>query len=46
MELHVGLDAALVSTSACIVDGTGTIGLETSVASEPAALCLGAIAIG
>ncbi len=40
MELHVGLDAAVVSTSLCIVDGTGTIIRETSVASEPEALCL------
>lgn len=40
MELHVGLDVALESTSICVVDQAGAKVLETSVASEPEALCL------
>jgi hypothetical protein len=40
MELHVGLDVALDSTSVCIVNELGTKLLETSVASEPEAICL------
>lgn len=40
MELHVGLDVALESTSICIVDEAGSKLLETSVASEPEAICL------
>jgi transposase len=40
MELHVGLDAALESTKVCIVDEVGTKVLETSVASDPASVCL------
>jgi len=40
MELHVGLDVALESTSVCIVDATGGKVLETTAASEPEALCL------
>jgi transposase len=40
MELHVGLDVALESTSVCIVDEVGTKVLETSVASDPASVCL------
>jgi transposase len=39
MELHVGLDVALDSTSVCIVDEVGSKVLETSVASEPEAVC-------
>lgn len=40
MELHVGLDVALESTSVCIVDEAGSKVLETSVASDPASVCL------
>lgn len=40
MELHVGLDVALESTSVCVVDRNGSKLLETSVASEPEAICL------
>jgi transposase len=40
MELHVGLDAALDSTKVCIVDEAGVKVLETSVASDPASICL------
>ena len=39
MELHVGLDTAVESTSVCIVDQAGKKLLETSVASEPETLC-------
>lgn len=40
MELHVGLDVSLESTSVCIVDETGKKVLETSVASDPEAICI------
>jgi len=40
MELHVGLDVALEETSVCIVDATGAKVLESSVTSDPEALCL------
>lgn len=40
MELHVGLDVALESTSVCIVDEAGSKVLEASVPSEPEAVCL------
>jgi len=40
MELHVGLDVALESTSVCIVDGTGGKVLETTALSEPEAICI------
>lgn len=40
MELHVGLDVSLKETSVCLVDATGRKVLETSVASDPEALCL------
>lgn len=39
MELHVGLDVSLDETSVCLVDSTGRRIMETSVASEPAAVC-------
>lgn len=39
MELHVGLDVALESTSVCIVDEAGVKLLETSVPSDPASIC-------
>jgi len=40
MELHVGLDVALESTSVCIVDATGGKLLETTALSEPEAICI------
>src|ERR1700752_4111478 len=40
MELHVGLDVALDATSICIVDEAGRRLLETSVPSQPEAVCL------
>ena len=39
MELHVGLDVSLETTSLCIVDEKGGKLLETTVASEPEAVC-------
>ena len=38
LELHVGLDVSLESTSVCIVDETGKKVLEASVASDPEAM--------
>ncbi len=40
MELHVGLDVSLESTSVCVVDETGKKVLEASVASDPEAVCI------
>lgn len=40
MELHVGLDVSLESTSVCIVDETGKKVLEASVATDPEAICI------
>lgn len=40
MELHVGMDVALEATSICVIDEKGAKLLETSVPSEPEALCL------
>jgi len=40
MELHVGLDVSLESTSVCIVDEVGKKVLEVSVASDPEAICI------
>jgi transposase len=40
MELHVGLDVSLETTALCIVDDKGAKILETSVATDPEAVCI------